>query len=159
MFDLLLTCWQLGLSLLFFVCYFTSVQATCVSDFFLLVPTSTCSLANRFPAGLPKPFFLFPCHHHIRTALHNHLLIFTLMTNHLICSPSFLFFPAFPPSVANPSDVLRAPACSGRAHTQTHTYAARCVVASYDLAVTNPRRACLINQTSAAAASANQSGR
>ncbi len=72
------------------------------------------------------------------------------MTNLFICSPSLtpsFLFSAFPPSVANPSDVLRVPACSVRTHTHTHTYAvlARCCH-SIMWPSSNQSETCLLDQ-------------
>lgn len=102
-----------GLSFFLFCVFFLMIFENMSQP--LLFPV--CLWPTLFPALLheTKLSSLFPSHHHLRTALS------TLMTSLFICSASllpFFFFPHLPlPPVANPSDVLRVPACSVLTYT------------------------------------------
>lgn len=105
-FDLLLTSWQILLSLYFLsLCLYDCWDWVCCSQFFFLrvLPFSYFSGQPYFLLSSPEPNLPPPCpppppHHHLHIALSTHLLLlFTLMANLLFAKPpSFLFLPPLP---------------------------------------------------------------
>ena len=117
LFDLLLPCWQTVLSVYFVCLFFMIVETECVSasSFSLhLLPSSCFSyFLPNLPPCSPSSSSACSSFHPSPLPFHPHLKCSTFS---FALPPSF-FFPAVPPSVANPSDVLRVPACSVRTHT------------------------------------------
>lgn len=143
--DLLAACFVS----LCFCLFIMSVETVSASSF--SCPSCPCCFSGQpyFLLSLPKPN-LPPCCPPIIIIIY--VQLFPLISSFSPLWPTFSFalphpsfFSALPPSVANPSDRLRVPACS--VHTHTYTYA---VIASCCRSIMGPSSnqsgTCLLDQ-------------